>query len=131
MPLQRRPGRPYDAGVDHRAIAAAFLGSGTVHLVRPQVFVGMIPRQLPKPTAIVYASGVAELALAAGLVRRTRWAGPASVAFLVGVLPAHAQMAWDATAAARRSPSPRRLAFAAGCWARIPAQLPLIRAALR
>ena len=116
--------------MDHRAIAAAFLGSGTVHLVRPQVFVGMIPRRLPAPKQIVYVSGVAELALAAGLLRRTRWAGPASAALLVGVLPAHLQMAWDATAAARRKPSPARLAFAAGCWARIPAQVPLIRAAL-
>jgi uncharacterized membrane protein len=124
-------GRTYDAPVDHRAIAAGFLGSGTVHLVRPQVFLGMIPRALPAPKAIVYASGVAEFALAAALVRRTRWAGPASVAFLVGVLPAHVQMALDATAAARRKPSPKRLAVAAGSWVRIPAQVPLMRAALR
>jgi uncharacterized membrane protein len=117
--------------VDHRTIAAAFLGSGTVHLVRPQVFLRMIPAQLPQPKGIVYATGVAELALAAGLLRRSRWAGPASVAFLVGVLPAHLQMAADATAAARRKPSPKRLAVAAGMWARVPAQLPLMRAALR
>jgi uncharacterized membrane protein len=117
--------------VDHRAIAAAFLGSGTVHLARPRTFVGMIPPRLPRPTEIVYVTGVAELALAAGLLRRARWAGPASAAFLVAVLPAHLQMAADATRAARRHPSPARLAFAAGCWARVPAQLPLIRAALR
>jgi hypothetical protein len=36
-----------------------------------------------------------------------------------------------AIAAARRKPSPKRLAVAAGTWARIPAQVPLIRAALR
>lgn len=117
--------------MDHRAVAAAFLGSGTVHLVRPQVFLRMIPPQLPQPRGIVYASGVAELVLAAALLRRSRWAGPASVAFLVAVLPAHLQMAVDATAAARRKPTPKRLAVAAGAWARIPAQLPLIRAALR
>jgi uncharacterized membrane protein len=118
-------------GVDHRAIAAAFLGSGTVHLVRPQLFLRMILPRLPQPKRIVYVTGVAELALAAGLLRGSRWAGPASAAFLVGVLPAHLQMAADATAAARRKPSPTRLAVAAGAWARIPAQLPLIRAALR
>jgi uncharacterized membrane protein len=126
-----RTGRTYDAPVDHRAIAAAFLGSGTVHLVRPQLFLGMIPRALPAPKAIVYASGVAELTLAAALVRRTRWAGPASVAFLVGVLPAHVQMMVDATAAARREPTAGRVAFAAVAWARLPLQIPLIRAALR
>ncbi len=117
--------------MDHRVVAAAFLGSGAVHLVRPQTFLGMIPRQLPAPKAIVYGSGVAELVLAAGLVRGARWAGPASVAFLVGVLPAHVQMAVDATLAARRKPTPKRVAVAAGAWARIPGQVPLIRAALR
>jgi uncharacterized membrane protein len=91
----------------------------------------MIPPQLPKPTAIVYASGVAELVLAAGLARGRRWAGPASAAFLVGVLPAHVQMMVDATAAARRKPTAKRLAFAAVAWARLPLQVPLIRAALR
>lgn len=117
--------------MDHRAIAAAFAGSGTVHLVRPKTFLGMIPPQLPNPTAIVYASGVAELVLAAGLARGSRWAGPASAALLVGVLPAHVQMMVDATAAARRKPTAKRLAFAAVAWARLPLQIPLIRAALR
>jgi uncharacterized membrane protein len=117
--------------VDHRAIAAAFAGSGTVHLVRPRTFLGMIPARLPKPTAIVYASGVAELVLAAGLIRGSRWAGPASAAFLVGVLPAHVQMIVAATAAARRKPTAKRLAFAAVAWVRLPLQVPLIRAALR
>jgi uncharacterized membrane protein len=117
--------------VDHRAIAAAFAGSGTLHLVRPRTFTGTIPPQLPSPTGIVYASGVVELILAAGLVRGSRWAGPASAAFLVGVLPAHVQMIVDSTAAARRRPTARRVAVAAVAWARLPLQLPLIRAALR
>ncbi|HST67147.1 MAG TPA: hypothetical protein VLM05_18360 [Mycobacteriales bacterium] len=117
--------------MDHRAIAAAFAGSGALHLVRPRTFEGMIPPQLPNPTAIVYASGVAELVLAAGLVGGRRWAGPAGAAFLVGVLPAHVQMVVDATAAARRKPTAKRLAYAAVAWARLPLQVPLIRAALR
>lgn len=91
----------------------------------------MIPPQLPKPTAIVYASGVAELVLAAGLVGGRRWAGPASAALLVAVVPAHVQMIVDTTAAARRKPTAKRVAYAAVAWVRLPLQIPLIRAALR
>ena len=117
--------------MDSRAIAAAFLVSGTTHLVRPRVLLPLVPRALPARRAIVHASGVAELVCAAGLLHGARWAGPASAALLVGVLPGNVQMALTATAAARRRPTPARLAFAAGCWARVPGQLPLIRAALR
>ena len=117
--------------MDSRAIAAAFLASGVTHLIRPQIFQPLIPRAMPAPREIVYASGVAELVCAAGLLTGRRWAGPASAALLVGVLPGNVQMALDATAAARRRPTPARMAFAVGCWVRIPGQIPLIRAALR
>lgn len=112
-------------------IAAAFGASGTLHLLRPGTFTPLIPRALPRPTEIVYASGVAELVCAAGLVTRARWAGPASAALLLAILPGNVQMAVDVTAAARQRPTPARVAFAAACWLRIPLQLPLIRAALR
>ena len=117
--------------MDSRVIAAAFLTSGTAHLVRPGVFLPLIPPPLPAPRAIVYASGVAELVCAAGLLTGRRWARPASAAVLVGVLPGNVQMAVAATARARRRRTPQRVAYAVGCWARIPLQLPLIRAALR
>lgn len=112
-------------------VAAAFAVSGTLHLVRPRTFTPLIPRALPAPTEIVYVSGAAELVCAAGLVGRARWAGPASAALLLAVLPGNVQMAIDATAAARRRRTPARVAFAAACWVRVPLQLPLIRAALR
>ncbi len=117
--------------MDSRAVATAFLASGITHLVRPQIFLPLIPKALPAPRGIVYASGVAELVCAAGLLTGRRWAGPASAAVLVGVLPGNVQMALNATAAARRRPTPKRVAFAVGCWTRIPGQLPLIRAVLR
>jgi uncharacterized membrane protein len=117
--------------MDSRHIAAAFAASGTLHLVRPQVFQPLIPPRLPGPRALVYGSGVAELVCAAGLLTGRRWAGPASAALLVAVLPGNVQMALDSTARARRRTTPARVAFAAGCWARLPLQLPLIRAALR
>jgi uncharacterized membrane protein len=117
--------------VDHRVVAGAFVTSGIAHFVQPKFFRPLVPRMLPAHDAVIYASGVAELVCAAGLLRRQRWAGPASAAMLTGFLAGHVQMALDTTAAARRKPSPKRLALAAGSWARIPAQLPLIRAALR
>ncbi|MCK9900110.1 DoxX family protein [Parafrankia colletiae] len=112
-------------------VAGAFLVSGTVHLVRPAVFEPLIPRALPRPREIVYVSGVAELACAAGLAVRAPWAGPASAALLVGVWPGNLQMALDATARVRRGGGrPQNVALAAVAWARLPLQVPMIRAVL-
>ena len=112
-------------------LAGAFLVSGVTHLVRPQVFTPLIPPALPAPTGIVHASGVAELVCAAGLARGTRWSGPASAALLVAILPGNVQMALNSTAAARRRPTPARVAYAVGCWLRVPLQAPLVWAALQ
>src|SRR5215212_74036 len=104
--------RPYDRPVSRitrwapYGVAGLFAASGTLHLLRPRVFTPLIPPALPAPTGIVYASGVAELACAAGLARTARWAGPASAVLLVGILPGNLQMALDATAAARRRRTP-------------------------
>lgn len=114
-----------------RALAVAFAGSGVLHLVRPQVFTPLIPRALPHPTELVHASGVAELVCAGGLLSGARWAGPASAALLVAVLPGNVQMALDATSAAQAEGGTGRVAFAFGCWARVPLQAPLVWAALQ
>lgn len=117
--------------MDSRAIAAAFLVSGPAHLVRPQLFLPLIPRALPAPRALVYGSGVAEIVCAAGLLRGARWAKPATAALLAGLTAGNVEMALTATRAARRRGGAVRIAYAAGCWARVPLQAPLIRAALR
>lgn len=99
------------------AVAAAFLASGVVHLVRPATFRDLIPDALPAPDAWIYASGVAELVCGYGLVRRRPWAGPASAALLVAVLPGNVQMALDA--ADGRGALANRPVLA---WARVPLQ---------
>jgi uncharacterized membrane protein len=111
------------------ALAAAFLGSGIVHLVRPQVFASIMPRAIPEAhhTELIYASGVAELVCAAGLLRRTRWAAPASIAVLAAVFPANVQMAFDAGTGRNTGPSDSR----AVAWGRLPLQLLLAWAALQ
>src|SRR3954453_18652514 len=86
--------------LDARIVVGAFLASGTVHLVRPETFEPIMPRFVPAHREVIYASGVAELVCAAGLLHpRTRTAaGWASLAVLLGVYPANFKMAGDALA---------------------------------
>lgn len=113
---------PRSSGV----LAGAFIGSGVVHLVRPQTFESMMPRWLPRHRELIYASGVAELACAAGMVHpRTRpIAGWASAALLAAIFPANVQMARDALA----RDDLRHQAVTVG---RLPLQVPMIWAAIR
>ena len=114
-----------------RGVVGAFLVSGVVHLVRPQVFVSAVPRWLPSPRAIVIISGVAELACAVGMLlpRTRRTAGAASAALLVAVFPANVQMAVDAHHAAADGPTRQDRVRQLVTLARLPLQIPLIRAA--
>ena len=68
-----------------------------------------------------------ELACAAGLVRRSRWAAAASVAVLAGVFPANVQMALDAGTGRNPGLADNR----ALAWARLPLQPVLMWAALQ
>ncbi|GIG36438.1 DoxX family protein [Cellulomonas pakistanensis] len=121
------PVRPLGPGA--RAVAAAFLVSGVVHLVRPRVFEPAVPRALPRPRALVLLSGAAELACAAGLVvpATRRAAGPASAALLAAVFPANVQMAVDGVRDLAHHQSPGAATRAAVTLARLPLQWPLIR----
>ena len=94
--------------------------TGTLHFVVPDVFADIVPPQLPAPTALVYASGVAELACAAGLAvpRTRRVAGWATAALFVAVFPGNIQMALDA--------GDRSAAYRAAVYARLPLQVPLV-----
>ena len=111
------------------ALAATFASSGLVHLVRPQAFASIMPRAFPARhhTNLIYVSGLAELVCAAGLVRRTRWAAPASVAVLAAVFPANVQMALDAGSGRNSGPADSRVV----AWGRLPLQLLMVWAALQ
>ncbi len=108
------------------ALAALFIGSGTLHLLRPEIFAAAVPAGLPEPGAIIFTSGIAELVCSVGLLARARWAGPASAILLVSVFPGNVAMAFTTSA----DPNASSLARAA-VWARLPLQLPLIWAALQ
>ena len=111
------------------ALAATFASSGLVHLVRPQAFASIMPRAIPSRhhTYLIYVSGLAELACAAGLIRGTRWAGPASVGVLAAVFPANLQMALDAGSGRNPGPADSR----AVAWGRLPLQFVMVWAALQ
>ncbi|MGA2473423.1 MAG: DoxX family protein [Acidimicrobiales bacterium] len=111
------------------ALAAVFTTSGVVHLARPQAFASIMPRAIPEEhhTTLIYASGLVELACAAGLVLRTRWAAAASVATLAAVFPANVQMALDAGTGRNPGPTDSR----AVAWGRLPLQLVMAWMALQ
>lgn len=111
---------------DAKVVLGAFLVSGTVHLVKPEVFEPLMPAWVPAHREVIVGSGVAELVCALGLLlpRTRRLAGLASAALLIGVFPGNVQMALDASKG-------RNAPLKAASLARLPLQLPMIRAALR
>ena len=109
-------------------LAALFTISGTAHFVAPKPFAGIVPPFLGASLPWVYASGVAELACAAGLFSRPARirsrAAQASAALLVAVFPANLYMAVEAFRAADSA------AYRIGTLVRLPLQVPLVLAAV-
>lgn len=116
------PASPPTAASSAWGLAALLAGAGTLHLARPRLYDGLIPRALGRPRPWVLGSGIAELACAAALaVPRTRRRGAlATAALLVAVLPGNVTMA--VRARGRVAP--------VVAWARVPLQVPLVAWAL-
>jgi uncharacterized membrane protein len=111
---------------DAKVVVGAFLVSGAVHLLRPEVYEPLMPRWVPAHREVILASGVAELVGAVGMLfpPTRRLSGIASAALLVGVFPGNVKMAVDASRT-------RNTPFKAVALARLPLQLPMIRGAWR
>lgn len=114
------------------AMGALYVVAGAMHFVAPSVYEQVVPPALPRPRALVYLSGVAEVALGIGVVipRTRRISAWGLVALLVAVFPANVYMATadvtlDGVPAWARDPSDAAL------WARLPLQAVLIGWALR
>jgi uncharacterized membrane protein len=73
------------------------VGSGLLHLVRPEPYARIVPRPLGSPEPYVFWSGIAELIAGSLLLSpRTRsWGGKLTAALLVVVFPANVKMALD------------------------------------
>jgi uncharacterized membrane protein len=104
-----------------------YVVAGIMHFVVPKSYVQIVPPYLPAPMALVYLSGVAEVAFGLGMFHpRTRpYAAWGLVALLVAVFPANVYMATsgvviEGASAPIRDPSPLAR------WARLPMQVVLI-----
>jgi uncharacterized membrane protein len=102
--------------------ALFFVGAGSMHFLRPEPYVKIMPPFVPWALTMVYISGAAEIAGGLGLIRRPfrRVAGWGLVALLIAVFPANIYMALDRVQVTA-NPLPLWL-----LWARLPLQLVLI-----
>jgi len=98
------------------------VGAGVYHFVKPGAYVAMVPSVLPFPLALVYVSGVAEIAGGLGLLhpRTRRAAAWGLVLLLVAVFPANINMAIN------HLPLDGREVPAWTLWARLPLQAVMI-----
>lgn len=82
-------------------LAAIFVFAGIMHFVIPGQYVRIMPPWLPLHRALVYLSGVLEIAGGLGLLvpRTRRAAGIGLVLLLIAVWPANLQMLLNARAA--------------------------------
>jgi uncharacterized membrane protein len=110
-----------------RVMGAAYVIAGVTHFLAPESFARVVPPEFPRPRALVYLSGVAEVILGFGVqFDRTRRASAwGIVALLVAVFPANVYMATDD---AGTGFVPDRLAGVAraAAWARLPLQAVLV-----
>jgi len=69
--------------------------AGVLHFVVPELYVQIIPPIFPAALALVYLSGVAEIAVGVGVLipDTQRYAAWATVALLVAIFPANVYMA--------------------------------------
>jgi len=76
-------------------LGPAFVVAGVLHFIVPELYVQIVPPTFPAPLALVYLSGLAEIAVGIGLlIPRTRQhAAWATVALLLAIFPANVYMA--------------------------------------
>jgi uncharacterized membrane protein len=117
---------PSELRWDTWILVGLFVVSGTVHVVDPGFFASLIPDWLPAHRAFIIVSGVAEWGCAVGMMLRSsrQLAGVASAVLLVAIFPGNVTMAINEI---RNGTTWAVVAS----LARLPVQLPLIRAALR
>ena len=105
--------------VGTRILVTVFLLSGVGHLVNPELFSNLIPPFLPAPLFWIYASGVAEIIFAIGLLMRYSWAPLGTVVLLLVVWVGNWWFAIDVSSAGFTS-------GVVAAWARVPLQIPLL-----
>jgi uncharacterized membrane protein len=97
--------------------AILFIGAGSLHFLKPGIYLAIMPPYIPWHPAMVYISGVFEILCGVGLLipQTQRVAAWGLVALLIAVFPANLYMATDM----HSIPAALR-------WGRLPVQLLLI-----
>jgi uncharacterized membrane protein len=100
-------------------LTVAMVSVGVLHFVQPEGFVAIVPEVLPAKLALVYISGVAEIAGGLGLIlpATRRLAAWGLIALYVAVFPANINMAVNQLPLGDQVLEPWQL------WARLPFQL--------
>lgn len=103
-------------------LTVGMVGAGLNHFIAADTYVAMTPSALPAHRALVYLSGIAEIAGGLGLIlpATRRWAAWGLIALLVAVFPANVNMAIN------HLPLGERVVPTWALWARLPLQLVLI-----
>jgi len=98
------------------------VAAGVLHFLKPKVYVRMMPEWLPAHLALVYASGVFEVAGGLGLLLPATRSAAAwgLIALFIAVFPANVNMAVKGIGLGRTPPPAWVL------WARLPLQGVLI-----
>jgi len=78
----------------------SYVLAGVPHFVAPGVYVRAVPPQFPRPRALVYLSGIAEVVFGTGVLfeRTRRPSAWGLIALLVAVFPANVHVATSDTA---------------------------------
>ena len=72
-------------------LALVLIVAGTLHFLRPDFFLKIVPPYMPWPLELIYLSGAIELSLGLLLLvpRYSRWAAWGIIALLIAVFPAN------------------------------------------
>ncbi len=107
-------------GILKVVLGLLFIAAGVNHFVSPRFYVRIMPPYIPWHSAMVYASGAAEILLGALLLypRTSQLAAWGLIALLIAVFPANVHMALHPQDFQKFSP--------AFLWARLPLQALLI-----
>ncbi len=120
----RFPGSPSDGTRQAYWMGGTLIATGILHFLKPEGFDSIIPEEIPVPArTLTYASGVAELAIGAGLLapRTRKVAALAAIALFVAVFPANVNTL--------RVVKDKPIGYRLGAIARLPLQVPLITSA--